>query len=135
VIDSITILAVRNVADLTEATAHLHALMDAPDADAHADEIAAQGQLIAAYEKIHFPIPTPDLMSAVRFRMDQMGYDRSDLAKVLGVERGRVSELMRGKRQFTVAMLRALHGEWGIPADALLNGPSRPRRKRRKASA
>ncbi len=120
-----TILPVRNPTEHADAGAHLRALMDAADADERADEIAAQAQLIEVYERAHFAIPTPDAITAIVFRMEQEGLDRVDLAKVLNVERGRVSELLNGKRQFTVTMLRALHHQWHIPAEALLGGPVR----------
>lgn len=135
---TVTILPVRTAAEHAQATAHLRVLMDAADADARADEIAAQAQLIEAYERVHFPIPAPDAIAAIEFRMEQEGLDRPALAKVLHVQRGRVSELLNGKRKFTVAMLQALHREWRIPAEALLGGAPRPRprpaARRRKAA-
>ena len=103
-----------------EASAYLRTLMATTNAEGRADEIAAQAQLIEAYGRVHFPIPTPDAITAIEFRMEQEGLDRQALAKVLHVERGRVSELLNGKRQFTVAMLRASHRHWHIPAEALL---------------
>jgi len=126
---TVTILPVRTATEHADATKHLRALMASTDADGRADEIAAQAQLIEAYERMHFPISTPDAITAIEFRMEQEGLDRQDLAKVLQVERGRVSELLNGKRQFTVAMLRALHRHWHIPAEALLAGTAarRPR--------
>ena len=127
---TVTILPVRTTAEHKQATAHLRALMDA---DERADEIAAQAQLIEAYERAHFPIPTPDAITAIAFRMEQEGLDRTALAKVLQVERGRVSELLSGKRQFTVAMLRALHRQWHIPAEALLASAVVRRRRAVKA--
>lgn len=130
---TVTILPVRTTAEHKQATAHLRALMDAADADERADEIAAQAQLIEAYERAHFPIPTPDAITAIAFRMEQEGLDRTALAKVLQVERGRVSELLSGKRQFTVAMLRALHRQWHIPAEALLASAVVRRRRAVKA--
>ncbi len=132
-ITTVTILPVRTAAEHTAATAHLRALMDATDADERADEISAQAQLIEAYERVQFPIPTPDAITAIEFRMKQKGLDRPALAKVLQVERGRVSELLSGKRQFTVAMLRALHRQWHIPAEALLAGTTRRPRRAAKA--
>ena len=119
---TVTVLPVRTASEYTQAKARLRFLMDAAEAENKSDEIAAQAQLIEAYERVHFPLPTPDAIVAVEFRMEQQGWDRLDLAKVLAVERGRVSELMNGKRPFTVAMLRALHQKWKIPATALLSG-------------
>ena len=124
---TVTILPVRNAKEHAAATAHLHALMDGAQADARAAEIQAQASLIEAYERVAFPIEAPDATTAIRFRMEQEGLDRSDLAKVLKVERGRVSELLAGKRQFTVKMLRTLHDSWRIPAEALLATTKRSR--------
>jgi HTH-type transcriptional regulator / antitoxin HigA len=123
----VTVLPVRTAAEHAAATARLQALMEAADADGNAAEIQAQASLIEAYERAHFPIPAPDALTAIRFRMEQEGLDRTDLAKVLQVERGRVSELLSGKRQFTVKMLRALHESWLIPAEALLASVQRSR--------
>jgi HTH-type transcriptional regulator/antitoxin HigA len=127
---TVTILPVRTAAEHAEAKTHLRILMDTADAEDRADEIAAQAQLIEAYERVHFPIPTPDAITAIEFRMEQEGLDRLALAKVLHIERGRVSELLSGKRQFTVAMLRALHRHWHIPAEALLAGAAKHRIRR-----
>lgn len=123
----VTVLPVRTPAEHTAATARLQSLMEATDADGNPAEIQAQASLIEAYERVHFPIPAPDALSAIRFRMEQEGLDRADLAKILHVERGRVSELLSGKRQFTVTMLRALHESWRIPAEALLATVQRSR--------
>ena len=125
----VSVLPVRTAAEHAAATARLQALMDATDADGNAAEIQAQAGLIESYERAHFPIAAPDAVTAIRFRMEQEGLDRADLAKVLQVERGRVSELLSGKRQFTVAMLRALHVHWRIPAEALLASVQRSRQR------
>ena len=117
---AVTVHLVRNPAEHAEAKARLHVVMELPDADTHADEIAAQAQLIEDYERTHFPIAAPDAITAIQFRMEQEGLDRGDLAKVLHTERGRVSELMNGKRQFTVRMLCSLYRHWRIPAEVLL---------------
>jgi HTH-type transcriptional regulator/antitoxin HigA len=115
---TVTVHLVRTAKEYDQAKDHLMALMT--EIDSNPDEISAQAQLIEDYERKHFPITAPDAISAVIFRMDQEGLDRSDLARVLKVPRGRVSELLSGKRPFTVAMLRILHSAWRIPSDALL---------------
>src|SRR5690606_35043106 len=99
-----------------------------------AAEIQAQASLIEAYERTHFPIVVPDVVAAIRFRMVEEGLDRNDLAKVLHVERGRVSELLNGKRQFTVKMLQSLHERWHIPAQVLLGSARRSRSRSRTAA-
>ena len=81
--------------------------------------------LTESYEKIHFPVERPDPISAVRFRMEQQGLAQADLIPYLG-SRGRVSEILSGKRQLSLAMIRALRDGLGIPADALL-GQAEPK--------
>jgi antitoxin component HigA of HigAB toxin-antitoxin module len=42
--------------------------------------------LVDNYENEHFPIGFPDPMEAIKFRMEQLGYNQSDLAKVIGLK-------------------------------------------------
>jgi len=62
-------------------------------------------------------LPSP--VEAIRFRMDQQGLTQRDLVPYLG-SRSKVSEILSGKRQLTLAMIRALVKGLGIPADVLL---------------
>ncbi len=78
--------------------------------------------LVQTYEAGRFRIARPDPVSAIRFRMDQSGAAQRDLVPLLG-SRGRVSEVLSGKRRLTLSMIRALHTELGIPADVLLQEP------------
>lgn len=78
--------------------------------------------LISKYEDENFPIPNPDPIEAIRFRMDQQGLSHRDLVPYLG-SRSRVSEILSGKRPLTLSMIRALHAGLGIPADVLVKDP------------
>lgn len=75
--------------------------------------------LIDKYEEEHFPIDAPDPIEAIKFRMEQLGLTRKDIAKWVGGE-NRVSELFQKKRRLTVNMIRSLHRKLGVPADSLL---------------
>lgn len=46
------------------------------------------GILIEKYEDEHFPIGFPDPIEAIKFRMEQLGYNQADLAKVVGLKAG-----------------------------------------------
>jgi HTH-type transcriptional regulator/antitoxin HigA len=62
----------------------------------------------------------PSPIDAIRLRMEQMGYSQADLGRVLG-SRSRASEIMTGSiKRLSLAMVRRLHDEWHIPADALI---------------
>ncbi len=126
---------VRTEEDYVAAMTEIDRLIDAPEGSPEADRLDVLSTLVAAYEDEHHPIPPPDPIEAIRFRMEQEGLDRKALQELLGVERGRVSEIMNGKRNLTVEMIRRLHGEWGIPAESLIQKPQSRIKRRRRASA
>ena len=76
-----------------------------------------------AYEARHFPIEAPDPVAAIRFRMERLGLTRRDLEPLIGA-RGRVSEVLSGKRGLSLEMIRRLHAELNIPASVLIQDPA-----------
>jgi HTH-type transcriptional regulator/antitoxin HigA len=75
--------------------------------------------LIDKYENEHYPIAYPDPIEAIKFRMEQMGYNQTDLAKVIGLK-SRVSEILNKKRKLTLYMIRRLHEVLSIPTEVLI---------------
>lgn len=80
--------------------------------------------LVRDYESARHPIAAPDPVEAIKFRMEQQGLAPKDLVPYLG-SRSRVSEVLSGKRQLTLAMIRSLHRGLGIPAASLLGDRAR----------
>src|SRR5262245_42194063 len=62
----------------------------------------------------------PDPIDAVRFRREQLGWTQNQLAEQLGMESGRLSEVMTLRRPLTLPMIRRIHEVLGIPADVLI---------------
>ena len=136
---TVSVILVTTKADYAAAKARLRVLMEA---GGHDDEIGAQARLIQVYEQAHFPIPDPDPIDALLFRMEQEGIDRRGLCDLLGASTGRVSEVLAGRRPLSIGMIRALHGKLGIPGDILIKAsrkrsprPSRARSTATKAMA
>jgi HTH-type transcriptional regulator / antitoxin HigA len=75
--------------------------------------------LAVEYEKKHYPIPEPNPIEAIRECMEQLNLSQKDVAKYFGGE-NRVSEILSGKRQLTVNMIRNLNKYLHIPANTLL---------------
>ena len=75
--------------------------------------------LVEAYEEKKYKIDPPDPIEAIKFRMEQLGLQQSDLAEVLG-GRNRVSEILNRKRNLTANMMRQLHKKFNVPAESLL---------------
>jgi len=87
------------------------------------DRLDVLATLVDAYETKHYPMDPPDPIEAIRFRMEQQGLTRKELESMIGM-RGRVSEVLNGKRSLTIEMIRRLHDGLGISADILIR-PSR----------
>ena len=83
------------------------------------DELDILGMLIDKYENEQFPIALPDPREAIKFRMEQMGYSQSDLAKVVGLK-SRASEILNKKRKLSLEMIRNLHQTLNIPTAILI---------------
>lgn len=106
-----------------QALKRIEALWDAPKGSSRAEELELWASLVETYEQTHHPIPEPDPIEAVKFRMEQLGLRPTDLGKYLG-GRGRVSEVLNRKRPLSVSMLRTLYAKLHVPAESLLAEPS-----------
>ena len=108
------------------ALAELDRLLDLdprPDSP-EADELQLLALVIEIYEQRRWPIPLPDPVDAILFVMDQQGLTRCDLQRCLG-SRSRVSEVLSRKRSLSLRMVRALHKEFGIPLEVLVQETGR----------
>jgi HTH-type transcriptional regulator / antitoxin HigA len=83
------------------------------------DILEAVSILAVEYEKKHYPIPKPNPIEAIKERMEQLNLSQKDVAQYFGGE-NRVSEILSGKRQLTVNMIKALNKYLHIPANTLL---------------
>lgn len=110
---------IRTDSDHAAALIEIERLWDAREGSPDADTLDVLATLVDAYEARRWPIDLPDPLSAIEFRMDQQGLTRKDLEPLIG-SRMRVSELFLGKRGLSLAMIRRLSGQLGIPADVLI---------------
>jgi HTH-type transcriptional regulator/antitoxin HigA len=83
------------------------------------DELEILSILIENYESEYYPIPSPNPLDAIKFRMDQMGMSEKELGEILGY-RSRKSEILSGKRKLSLAMIRKLNEVLHIPAEVLI---------------
>src|SRR6056297_2669703 len=111
--------------DYTAALARVEALMDLDRSVAEDDELDVLATLIEVYEDRYFPMDSPDPIEAIKFRMQQLDMNQSDLAPIFG-SRAKASEVLSGKRSLTLKMIRALNEHLGIPADVLIRDGGAP---------
>lgn len=110
---------IRNEADYKKALERLEDIFDAKRGTDEGDELEILAMVIDNYENESFPIDMPDPISAINFRMEQMGLKQKDLVKMIGFK-SRVSEIMNRKRKLTLEMIRKLHTDLNIPTEVLI---------------
>jgi HTH-type transcriptional regulator / antitoxin HigA len=97
--------------------------------------LEAQARLIAAYEERKRPRRPPSIADLIRHLMDQHGLTRADMVPILGTP-SRVSEVLRGKKGLSIAMVQRLRARFRVPADLLLPSPKKaPARRASKLAA
>ena len=95
------------------------ALMMAKAGSPEGERLDVLVTLIEAYERKHYPMDFPDPVEAIKFVMEQRCLTVSDLVPMIG-QTNRVYEILNGKRQLTLPMIKRLHKDLGIPAESLL---------------
>ena len=114
------IKVIKTEEDYNQALLRLEKIFDAPENTKEGDEADLIGLLIEKYEEEHYPIGPPDPIEAIKFRMEQMDMNKSDLAKILGYK-SRVTEIFSRKRKLTIKMIRNLHEKLNIPYESLIS--------------
>ena len=105
--------------DYEQALKRLEVIFDSKSATDNGDELEILGMLIDNYENEKFPIGFPDPVEAIKFRMEQLGYNQTDFAKVIGLK-SRASEILNNKRKLSLQMIRQIHDQLNIPTEVLI---------------
>lgn len=114
-----TIKPIKTKRDYAQALTRLELTFDAKKGTPKGDELEILGMLVDNYENEHFPIGFPDPVEAIKFRMEQLGYNQSDLANVVGLK-SRASEILNRKRKLSLEMIRQIHEGLNIPTEVLI---------------
>ncbi len=122
---------VKTDADYQAALREIESLFEATPNTPQGDRLEVLVTLVEVFEEQNYAIPAPDPVEAVIYHMESRGLTRKDLEPYIG-NRARVSEILNRRRPLTLTMIRRLHSELGIPADALLKRyPTRPVKARK----
>ncbi|MGJ3501739.1 Antitoxin HigA (plasmid) [Piscirickettsia salmonis] len=106
--------------DYEEALAEVDKLFDAKPGTAKGDKLEILVTLIEAYEAKEYPISDPSPIDYLVYLMESRGMSRQELGDYLG-GKSRVSEILNGKRDLTLSMIRRLHFDLGVSADLLIS--------------
>lgn len=112
------LVIIQNDADHAAAKALVEKLMRSRTAQDRA-RMTAQARLIEAYERSRWPRRTPSVPELLIYLLDQHGLSRADLVPLLGTP-SRVSEVLNGKCELSMSMIRRLRERFHVPADLLI---------------
>ncbi|MGN6196396.1 MAG: helix-turn-helix domain-containing protein [Ginsengibacter sp.] len=114
-----TIKPIKTKKDYEQALERLETIFDAKKDSSEGDELQILSILLEKYEDEHFPVGLPDPIEAIKFRMEQFGYNQAELAEIIGLK-SRASEILNKKRKLSLEMIRQLHGKLKIPTEVLI---------------
>ena len=117
---------IRTEKDYQNALKRIDNLMNAEFGTSEGDELEILAILVERYEEEEFPIDAPDPISAIRFRLEQLGMEQTDFARIVGANRA--SEILSGQRTISLSLIKKIHNELKIPYENLLGDNPKPRR-------
>ena len=79
-------------------------------------------ETVRKWESVHysFPVVANPLVANIRSKMEEMNLTQKVVAKMIGINEARVSEIMRGKRRININIAKKLNTRLHIPADTIL---------------
>jgi HTH-type transcriptional regulator/antitoxin HigA len=83
------------------------------------DEADVLSLLLKDYEEKKYIINSPNPLEAIKYRMEQQGLTKNDLAAILGYK-SRVTDIFNKHRKLNIAMIRKLHTKLNIPLETLV---------------
>jgi HTH-type transcriptional regulator / antitoxin HigA len=110
---------IKTTVEHERALARIEELFTAKPGTPEGDDLELLLLLVETYEAKEYPIDLPDPIEAIRFRMEQAKLKQKDLIPIFG-SKGKVSEVLNGKRELSLTMIRKLVRELGIPAEVFL---------------
>lgn len=119
------ISTIKNDDEMRAMTARINAFLEAHADELDnltpedAEELELMSLVLGAYEDKRFHFPDPDPIDFIKFMMEQKGLKMRDIAPCFGTL-SRAYEVLSGKRNLTLAMIKKLRVVLGCPADALI---------------
>jgi HTH-type transcriptional regulator/antitoxin HigA len=109
---------IKTDADHEAALREIEALWGAEDGSEAGDRLDVLATLVEAYERERWPIEPLDPVQAIETAMRMNGYDRADLAALIG--QPRATEILGRKRALTLPMIRKISRAWHVPERVLV---------------
>lgn len=117
--DEIVIKPITSEKQYDDAMRHIDRLIDSEPGTRDFEILHVLSLLADDYENKHHPIPPLSPIEAIKYQMDELGLSQQDVAPYFGGA-NRVSEVLNGKRNLTLKMVREISKHLHIPPATLL---------------
>ncbi|MDF1549262.1 MAG: helix-turn-helix domain-containing protein [Bacteroidales bacterium] len=111
-------------AQLKKAIKRLEFLTDKEEISSISDleemEIEYLSVLIEEFEEKHSPIEPPNPVEYLKYILEHKNMKQQDLANLLGISKGTLSNILNYRKKLSIEMIRALHKHLGISYDILM---------------
>ena len=91
-----------------------------PADDKNLLELDMISEMVAEYEKEHYPVTAPSLVEVIKLRMFEMGLSQAKLSELLGLSPARVSDIVTGKSEPTLKVGRLISQKLNISPAVVL---------------
>jgi len=112
-------LLIDNEKEYKEATARFEEIREAKKGTSEYREMLLLVHLVSTYEEKKWSLPEVDPVEMIKIRMEDFGYNASDLAREYG-DKGTVSKVLNYKQALSLTMVRKFSKLLRIPADSLI---------------
>lgn len=110
---------IKTESDYQNALKEIERLFDAEPESPQCERLDILTTLVEAYEREHYPIDTPDAISAILYYLEARGLSEVDLAALIGSQE-QVSAILNKQQPLNLEMIRRLNQDLGIPAEVLI---------------
>lgn len=105
--------------DYQNALQEIERLFDAAPNSPECDYLDILTTLVEAYEQKHYPIESPDAISAIFYYLEARGLSKRNLEVSIGSQE-QVTAILNKQQPLTLDIIRRLNKELGIPAEILI---------------
>ena len=112
-------LLIDNEKEYKEAITRFEEIREAQKGTPEYREMLLLVHLVSAYEEKKWSLPEVDPVEMIKIRMEDFGYNATDLAKEYG-DKGTVSKVLNYKQPLSLTMVRKFSKLLRIPADLLI---------------
>ena len=108
--------AIRNDTELAAAQSVIEQLLRTELDEGGKAYLDALSILVIAFEREHFPVPKLAPHTLLAHMLEDNGMSQAELARKTGIAKATVSDLVGGKRPFTVGQMGSIAGVFNLPA-------------------